>query len=192
MHLPEPVLDAYRKSFRHILITAGPSLHDIMHHFGELNDECWLLLNRVGDWRGRYAEALLESDRMICSFWGVRCDVQNGGFYQYFANSSGDFWPDLLRMLELGSDERGLNYFRRVLSIFPNSSPATERSARYDELCRIETADPAAAAEHFELLDGEYYECVYPDDATLSKALLSLDDIDFVPDPERPWPDNGR
>ena len=190
MHLPEAVLKSYRNSFRDVIAIAGPTLHDVLKHFGELNDDCWLLLNRITDWRHRYAVALLESDRMICSFWGVRCDVQNGGFHQYFVNSAGDYWPDLLRMLQLGSNDRGLNHFRRVLSAFPDSTPEIDRAARNEQLRILESVDADKIMDHFDRLDTEYYDCIYPENATLYTALLLLDDVEFVPDPDVLWTPN--
>ena len=176
MNLPEQVLQLYRKHFHDVRTTIGPDLHAILRHHGKLDKELWHLLNRVVDWRHRYASSLLEPDRFISAFWGVRCDAQNGGFHQYFSNSSGDEWPDLLRLLTLGGDSRGETHFRRVLLAFPDSQPSTDRDKRNQQLDEIDS-------DYFDSLNSEYYtECFYPEDEMLFLALSTLSNVEFVPD----------
>jgi hypothetical protein len=184
MDLPESVLQSYRKHFRDTRETVGSSLHAVLDHHGKLDDELWHLLNRIADWRSRVGATLLEPDRFVLAYWGVRSDAQNGGFHQYFLNSSGDLWPDLLRLLELGGDQLAESHFRRVLSYFPSSSPSMDREQRTAQLAAIDGSDQSDFLNPFDTLDSEYYtECMYPDDETLFRALKALDDVDFVPDP---------
>lgn len=185
MILPEPVLRSYQQHFRVVRATVGSTLHTVLDHHGKLDDDLWHLLNRIVDWRSRDGTTLLEPDRLVVAYWGVRSDVQNGGFHQYFANSSGDQWPDLLRLLELGGDDRGESHFRRALSYFPESSPSTDREERDAQLAAIDGSDQGGFVNPFGALDSEYYtECFYPEEETLFRALKSLDDIEFVPDPD--------
>ncbi len=93
--------------------------------------------------------------------------------------SSGDEWPDLLRLLALGGDNRGEAHFRRVLCAFPDSQPSKDRDKRNQELDALDELDP----NYFDSLDSEYYdECFYPEDETLFNALSKLSNVDFVPD----------
>ena len=181
MELPPRVLQAYMDHFRKVRVEAGASLGAVLRHYGELDEALWLLLNRVVDWRNRSNEEPHVADRYITAFWGVRCDAQNGGFSQYFSNSAGDLWPDLLELLILGEDENGEKHFRKVLAFFPNSSPSTDRDTRIDQLNRIE-----ATKENWDdQLNAEYYgDAFYPSDATLFRALNKLDDPEYVPAPD--------
>ncbi len=186
MDLPEPVLHSYRQHFREIRATVGSSLHAVLRDREDMDDHLWHLLNRIVDWRGRYCESLLEPDRFIAAFWGVRCDAQNGGFHQYFANSAGDLWPDLLRMLVLGDDKNGESHYRRVLSFFPDSTPSVDRDERDAQLAAIDGSLTGDFASPYAELDLEYCSTyLYPDDNTLFGALSSLNDVDFVPDPDK-------
>jgi hypothetical protein len=183
MDLPEPVLQSYRQQFQDVRTSIGSTLHAVLDYHGRFDDNLWLLMNRIVDWRGRYCSTLLEPDRFVSAFWGVRTDAQNGGFHQYFENSAGDLWPDLLRLLVLGGDKRGESHFRRVLSIFPTSSPSADREERCAQLASIDGSDRGDFADPFEALDSEYYStCFYPEDDTLFGALKSLEDVEFVPD----------
>lgn len=185
MDLPKPVLQAYKTHFLDLRSKTGGSLRSVLTSFGELNDELWLVLNRVVDWRERYCDSLLEPDRFIAAYSGVRADAQNGGFHQYFANSAGDFWPNLLKLLQLGGDRDGEAHFRKVLAHFPNSSPAVERTERELQLEELDgTANGGEFSDPFESLDEQYYDCLYPTDETLFAALMAMDDVDFIPDPE--------
>jgi hypothetical protein len=185
MDLPEPVLHSYRQHFRRIRGTVGPTLHAVLRDREAMDDDLWHLLNRIVDWRVRYGEPLLEPDRFIAAFWGVRCDAQNGGFHQYFSNSAGDLWPDLLRLLVLGGEKHGESHFRRALSMFPDSTPSIVRDQRETQLAAIDGSLTGDFVSPFAELDSEYYStCFYPHDDTLFRALRSLDDVDFVPDPD--------
>ncbi|MCR9197662.1 MAG: DMP19 family protein [Planctomycetaceae bacterium] len=165
--------------------TSGGSLHSVLSSFSELNDELWLILNRVVDWRERYCDSLLEADRLIAACSGARADVQNGGFHQYFANSSGDFWPDLLKLLQLSRDAAGEAHFREVLAHFPNSAPAIDREERELQLEQLDgTAKGEDFFDPFEALDQRYYDRLYPTDETLFAALKAMDDVEFIPNPD--------
>lgn len=90
-----------------------------------------------------------KSERMVFGFaWLVR-EVQNGGFDQYFFNSAGDYWNDVLYGLEAISDKEGLAAFKKVLSIFPNSTPSEVRSERMDQLSKLNGAEEAVSEEDF-------------------------------------------
>lgn len=132
------------------------------------------------DWRVRYCDELLEPDRMIAAYSGVRSDVQNGGYHQY---SSGDLWRDLLRLLELGGDSEGEAHFRKVLTCFPDSSPAMNRDQRELQLDDLHDASSEGEfTDPFEELDAQYDEYFYPNKETLFKALRARDNVeDFIP-----------
>lgn len=185
MDLPEPVLRSYQKHFREIRGTVGYRLHEVLDHFGTFDEELEQLCARIVDWRQRYCDSLLLPDRFLAAFWSVRTDAQNGGFHQFFLNSDGDSWPDLLRLLELGQNEAALSHFRRVLAVFPDSKPEFARELREEQLALLDRSRSGNFLDPFAALNAEYYtDCFYPDENTLFVALRSLENIDFIPDPD--------
>ncbi|MCC9600712.1 DMP19 family protein [Stieleria sp. JC731] len=182
MNLPETVLKSYQNHFDQVRATIGSNLHDVLRAHDGKNDELMHLLARVVDWRICMNESLTEPDRFVAAFSGLRTDVQNGGFHQYFLNSAGDLWSDLLRMLILGGDHDGESHFRRVLDLFPESSPSTHQDTRAEQLDQIDERYMKSSTSPFDELNSEFYRsCFYPDEKTLIKALKSLDDIEFIP-----------
>lgn len=185
MNLPEPVLQAYKKRFRDLRDTIGPSLHSVLDHFGELNDDLWLVLNRVVDWRERSAGLLLEPDRLIAAFLGSSNGCSKRRVPPVFCELLGDFWPDVLRLLELGEDTRGESHFRKILACFPKSTPAADRDTRELQLTDLDgTGNGSDFVNPLEELDEHYADCLYPAEPTLFKALRAIEDQRSVPDPD--------
>lgn len=171
MDLPEPVLHSYHKHFRKIRGTVGHRLHEVLDHFGTFDEELEQLCARIVDWRQRYCDSLLLPDRFLAAFWSVRTDAQNGGFHQFFLNSAGDSWPDLLRLLELGRNDAALSHFHRVLAIFPDSKPELDRDLREAQLAMLDDSRSGNFIDPFAGLNSEYYtDCFYPDEYTVRRA----------------------
>jgi hypothetical protein len=101
-------------------------------------------------------------ERMVFAFKWMQIEVQNGGFGQYFFNSAGDFWQDVLDGLVVIGDERGLARFREVLSLFPNSSPSPDQFTRQDQLSAIEEQDEKRYSQHFNVVTREYFRESFP------------------------------
>src|SRR5882724_2004275 len=89
-------------------------------------------------------------ERMVFACKWMAIEVQNGGFDQYFFNSAGDFWKDILGGLQIIGDEQGLARFRDVLSIFPDASPSPDRYTRQGQLSALEEQDEKRFSKHFE------------------------------------------
>jgi len=51
-------------------------------------------------WRQRGYDGLLPEEQAFIVLWWLRAEVENGGFHQYFFNSSGDVAPEALLALE--------------------------------------------------------------------------------------------
>ena len=101
-------------------------------------------------------------ERMVFACKWMAVEVQNGGFHQYFFNSAGDFWKDVLDGLQIIGDEEGLARFREVLSVFPDASPSPERYRRQDQLSALEEQDEKRCSEHFEKVSREFYRKPFP------------------------------
>ncbi len=102
------------------------------------------------------------AERMVFAFTWLAREVQNGGFHQFFVNSAGDFWKDVLDGLVAIEDEDGLTLFRQVLSIFPDSSPSESRDDRLDQLAGLEEQDEEKVWDHFNNLTDRYYSTPFP------------------------------
>ena len=103
------------------------------------------------------------AERMLFAFAWFSREVQNGGLHQFFVNSAGDYWKDVLMGLELVSDTDGLALFRKVLAVFPQSSPCEERDARLAQIENLEAGNEADFWKHFERMDKAFDKRPFPE-----------------------------
>jgi hypothetical protein len=94
---------------------------------------------RVYDKRNmRGTRALSAPERVVWLFDVLDGEVNNGGFHQYFSNSSGDCalkTLEALRALPPGSELLAL--YERALAVFPASRPAEDRKTRNEQMSRL-------------------------------------------------------
>ena len=102
------------------------------------------------------------AERMVFAFTWLAREVRNGGFHQYFFNSAGDYWKDVLDGLMAIGDEDGLARYRQVLSIFPDSTPSVDRLTRLEQLEKLEEEDEEKVSDHFNRLNQEYFSSPFP------------------------------
>jgi len=95
------------------------------------------------------AAQLALADRRLLALGGLRTEVNNGGFHQYFFNSSGDLVTDALDAAEAAGADELASLIRRGLSLLDVPEPA-DRVARQSALGDIEL-------EEFADLDDDYY-----------------------------------
>ena len=108
-------------------------------------------------------DALSERDQILVTIWGLEADVNNGGFDQYFFNSSGDqawFAPAALK--SIGAHLMAA-IVERANAKFGEAGPPRDSDERQEALLGLTDADE----EVWEALDQEFY--AYPDDVS---ALL--------------------
>jgi hypothetical protein len=101
-------------------------------------------------------------ERMVFAFVWLAREVQNGGFHQYFFNSAGDYWKDVLEGLKNIGDEGGTAAFQNVLSIFPESSPSAERFDRQAQLNKLSEVDEERVWDHFNIVTNLYFRTPFP------------------------------
>jgi hypothetical protein len=110
-------------------------------------------------WRVDFAN-LTEPERVFAAIWELESEVNNGGFHQFYFNSTGDiayFTPDALA--KIGA-KNVAQLVSEANSLFPNRCPAREQMLRRQQLQAIgETATNA-----LENLDDQFYQ--YPDNLT--------------------------
>jgi hypothetical protein len=104
-----------------------------------------------------------SAKRIFISVWQLEAEVNNGGFHQYFWNSSGNLAADTPAALEAIGAIRTAEIVERANGLFGAGPPVDERL----RLAALESIDENV----FESLDEEFL--AYPDDLS---ALL----YDFV------------
>jgi len=85
-------------------------------------------------------------------------EINNGGFHQFFYNSTGDETSKVIQALKKIGALKAANIVERAAAKFPGGMPPTDRTKRQDLL--LEQVDPRIKI--FEKLDQEFF--AYPDD----------------------------
>ena len=93
--------------------------------------------------------ALSPAERSLVAIGGLRTEVNNGGFEQYFANSAGDLVDDAVQAASTAGAPALATIVRRAVEVLGAADPA-DRGAR-------EAALDGLDVEAFEALDEEFY-----------------------------------
>lgn len=81
-------------------------------------------------------------------------EVNNGGFAQYFVNSSGDRWADALVGLEAMGNTSDLVLFQNALSLFGANTPSKDPTLRHHQLSRMVQDDD----DLFSAIEEQFYK----------------------------------
>jgi hypothetical protein len=123
-------------------------------------------------WEPRGGKGLTVPQRHYGAVSMLDAEVRNGGFSQYFFNSSGDNWRDALAGLEaMGSKER-LAIFSEVLAKFGAAGPSEDREMRMGQLSKIAKAEDAL----FDPFDSRYYKSTEVIDVMVMRYVLKNPD----------------
>ena len=98
------------------------------------------------------AIGLSEPQRYYLTLWWLDADVKNGGFTQYFFNSTGDLAGHAAEAADAVGAAQAARIIRKAVALFGPTGPAADRDERMDQLSAIERAELAD-------LDTEYYDC---------------------------------
>ncbi len=101
--------------------------------------------------------SLTPAEQTFHLVWWFEAELNNGGFDQFFFNSTGNNAAQTIAALETIGASKCARIVQRACALFPNSMPSQDRDARQNELFSI-TDDNEEA---FEKLDAEFYQ--YPD-----------------------------
>jgi HEAT repeat protein len=84
------------------------------------------------------------------------CDgeINNGGFSQYFVNSSGNDWKHALAGLEAMASTERLRLLKEALAVFGPNGPSEDREKRQHQLSKIYGKNDTI----FENLESQYYK----------------------------------
>jgi hypothetical protein len=111
-------------------------------------------------WRLNY-EALSESERVCRTVWELEREVNNGGFLQYFFNSSGANAGHAVGALTAIGAIATARLAREAIAILGENTAWADQEARQDHL--EDLSDEAEDA--LDELDQAFYAC--PDDLTV-------------------------
>jgi hypothetical protein len=117
-------------------------------------------------------QALTAAERVVYCVDELEREVNNGGFDQFFFNSSGDVAEDTVAALEAISAQKAASIVRRAMARLPGGTAPRDRNQRQQVM--------AQASANWEDLDEEYYS--YPDDLTaLLRAYVEQHRGEFRP-----------
>lgn len=123
-------------------------------------------------WNAEGPAALTQPQRHYSAVRVLDAEVRNGGFSQYFFNSSGDEWKSALSGLEaMGSRDR-LALLQKALAKFDKSSPSEFRNQRMQQLAKIEDGKDSV----FDQLETRYYKSSENLDVMVMRYVLKNPD----------------
>jgi hypothetical protein len=156
-------LTAPREVVESIRRKAGATVQDILIKEGKLN--IYELLGAIEvlvGWKLFKQMETSPAERMVFSVTWLAREVGTGGFRQYFINSAGDFWEDVLNGLVAIDDRLGEQIFRQALAIFPKASPSKERMIRVRQLDSLEAENPDVVTRALAEVTDRYFDDPFP------------------------------
>jgi Domain of unknown function (DUF4375) len=103
---------------------------------------------------------LSAQEQVFVAIWELEGDVNNGGFHQYFFNTSGDTAKHAAPSLEAIGAAKMAAIVREALQVFGPPGPSAERDIRQEQLADLSPS----ALETLERLTTEFFR--YPDNLT--------------------------
>ena len=107
---------------------------------------------------GENPEKLTEQQKNFFYNQNLEREVNNGGFNQYFYNSSGDFAHETIKSLKLIGADKTADKLQKAIDQFPDKTVPKDRTERQVILEKIEEK----SNEIWEELDQKFF--VYEDD----------------------------
>jgi hypothetical protein len=99
-------------------------------------------------------EMLSEEEKIIVFIEELEREMNSGGFNQFFFNSAGDFYSEILSALKQVGSVKFYNILKQSSKPFPNESVPTDRKKRQEILEEIEDK----ADKLWDDLDQEFYK----------------------------------
>ena len=127
-----------------------------------LNDSVIELDNFISElceW-GENMDALTDAQTNFYYNQNLEREINNGGFNQYFVNSSGDFAHETINSLGTIGANHTADILQSAIDQFPNKKVPRDRDERIDLVGQIEET----VNEKWEELDQKFFE--YKDDLT--------------------------
>jgi hypothetical protein len=103
-------------------------------------------------WKATGFDSLLPEEQGYIAAWWLAMEVSNGGFSQYFYNSSGDSALLALQALEQSGAEETRSLLSKALCVFNQvGGYVASREERFKALKRLPTMS-------FDALDSQFYD----------------------------------
>ncbi len=80
---------------------------------------------------------LTETEKIIYCIERLEKEVNNGGFIQFFFNSTGDYWQETLDALQKIKADKTAGMFKSSLAVFRMGHPYNDRSVRAREVADL-------------------------------------------------------
>lgn len=116
--------------------------------------------------------ALSAAEQVAYCIDSLEREVNNGGFAQFFENSSGDTTLETIAALEAIDAPALAELLRRAVAIFPDQVVPTDRETR---LALIDGFPPSARST-WHALDGEFYDMAVDLPSLLRPYVLANQD----------------
>jgi len=156
----------FRKEFAIIKSTNGSTFAEMFSREAEIGRErLHNAINTAISWKQWLRLPLTQIEWAYQGVYGLYLEVNNGGFHQFFFNSTGKYWPHILWVLNEAGDTKGVQRFVEVLSIFPDGQPALSRKERWLQLKKLERWPWGKRKmwAHFENQSKQFYKEPFPD-----------------------------
>ena len=100
-------------------------------------------------------DQLAQPEKVFVCVWGLEGEVDNGGFDQYYFNSSGDHALDSVESLESIGAKQSANLVRQANSLFGKTGPLPDQAARQRQLDALDDAEK----KMMNAIEKEFYKC---------------------------------
>jgi hypothetical protein len=118
--------------------------------------------------------ALTEAEQTVYCLDALEREVNNGGFHQFFFNSSGDTALQTIDALERLGAAHTAGIVRRAAALFPGARPPADRDEREKQMSAL----PDGGSGAWRSLDDAFFE--YRDNlAALERAYVAARRGDF-------------
>lgn len=123
----------------------------------------WRNIHSVGDYRGwtqtGYDPSVSSEPRdvqlMSATSYGV-ADINNGGFHQFFSNSTGVFAPEMVEWFERADLPKAATIMREAIAVFGTDFPRSQEK-RQEFLAKF-PGETREEADPFIMLDDRFYD----------------------------------
>jgi hypothetical protein len=146
--------------------------HENDDHKGSVLRALFYRIGQKAEARG--TNSLTGTERRLCAAHGFDGEINNGGFDQYFFNSTGDDAEVALAALQDMGATAAAALLERAMAVFPGGKPPADRVQRQAAMQQMESQSKLV----WEKCDNEFYKCKENIDAPcLAYAMKKRADI---------------